>query len=84
MLIKTLLHFKNNNFLVNQKKKQEKKKKKTPQNIKNLGIVRGGGDLKSRYGGVDQFSLAEKMRLRGQEAPETTVYLKVNLFTLLQ
>lgn len=84
MLIKTLLHFKNNNFLVNQKKKQEKKKK-TPQNIKNLGIVRGrGGDLKSRYGGVDQFSLAEKMHLRGQEAPETTVYLKVNLFTLLQ
>lgn len=44
MLIKTLLHFKNNNFLVNQKKKQEKKKK-TPQNIKNLGIVRGRGGV---------------------------------------
>lgn len=43
MLIKTLLHFKNNNFLVNQKKKQKKKKKKkTPHNIKNLGIVKGG------------------------------------------
>ena len=60
--------------------------------MKNQGIVRKGmcvcvcvcEDLKSRYGGVDQFSLAEKMRLRGQGAPETTVYLKVNLFTLLQ
>ena len=30
----------------------------------NLGIVEGEQkDLKSRYGGVDQFSLAEKMRL---------------------
>lgn len=51
-------------------------------------------DLKSRYGGVDQFSQrSEDASLRegggsvwwwGGEAPETTVYLKVNLCTLLQ
>lgn len=39
---------------------------------------------KKKTAEVDVFPLAEKMRLRGHEAPETTVYLKVNLFTLLQ
>lgn len=81
--LKTLLYFRNNiSWLI--------MGGGAIHNIKNLGIVGvreglgGQRDLKSRYGGVDQFSLAEKMHLWGQRALETTVYLKVNLFTLLQ